>query len=178
MEDALSQSCSIDEASGTVDSVVRRSIEQLFEAHELPATVHASAEPNVAQPSCFCVEIGFEHAGRAGKLHLSVPPPVVAATRPGLQGQEQYQDWTGELSNQLLGRVKHQLLSFAVRLEMGVPVSAPAQLRHDVGGEAASCYLARTSSGEVAVTFEGLPHDAELGREQESGLSEGDCLLF
>lgn len=178
MQDAPSQSCSVDEASGTVDSVVRRSIEQLFEAHELPATVLPSAEPQGGDASCFFAEIPFERDGCSGSLRLSVPAAVVAATRPGLSSREQYQDWTGELSNQLLGRVKHQLLSFAVRLEMGVPVSVPAPPNRGGGTEAASCYLARTNTGDVAVMLVGLPDDTQLGHEGGTGLSEGDCLLF
>ncbi|HYO94898.1 MAG TPA: hypothetical protein VER33_10315 [Polyangiaceae bacterium] len=66
--------------------------------------------------------IGFTSPGYRGSLVVSIPQRVLEQIRaPGTTAA--LSDWTAELSNQLLGRVKNRLLLHGPAINIALPVS-------------------------------------------------------
>ena len=97
---------------------------------------------------------------------------------------EQIADWMGELTNQLLGRIKNKLLSFGVTLEMSTPTvifgidlankDTRARLRRQFafrsGEEPLSVFLDAVSAPGLELTL--------LEEPPPAGIAEGDLALF
>ena len=90
-------------------------------------------------------------------------------------------DWTRELANQLMGRIKNRLLPFNVRLRLGVSSgieSAKLSQRLETSRDL-RVYTGRTLRGEIVVTLEGLPDETELSYVGlASAPTEGATILF
>jgi len=124
--------------------------------------------------------INFTRPGAAGRLTLSLPFPVLELTRVNTGGNLT-SDWSRELTNQLMGRVKNRLLHFNVRIEVGQLLSIDSKLLATQLQRAASSrvYAGRTLRGEVIVTLEGMPEESELTYVGAGTAPiEGDMLLF
>lgn len=64
--------------------------------------------------------LGFSDPSVRGGLALSMPTALARALVPGLDVSDE--DWVGELGNQVLGRVRNQLLRYDLDLGLGTPV--------------------------------------------------------
>ncbi len=86
------------------------------------------AEGDLDEPADgFVAVIGFSGDTMKGALGVTAPPHAVRATHPLAVGDEpltndQIYDWLAELSNQLLGRIKGELMSYGVTLWLASPV--------------------------------------------------------
>jgi hypothetical protein len=96
----------------------------------------------------------------------------------------QIADWTGELSNQLLGRIKNKLLSHGAVLEMSTPtVFFGRELaRKDTSSNIRRHLVFRHGTEPLLVTFDAV---AAAGVElspsvatDEPGIAEGELALF
>jgi CheY-specific phosphatase CheX len=69
--------------------------------------------------------IGFGGRSFRGSLVVSASPGLLVRSCPvACAGNElQQQDWLGELANQLLGRLKAQLLGHGIAIELGTPTT-------------------------------------------------------
>jgi len=68
--------------------------------------------------------IGFAGDELRGALAISMSMDVVRASNTIAESPtpDQSRDWTGELANQILGRVKNRLLRFGAHVGMGTPL--------------------------------------------------------
>lgn len=92
-------------------------------------------------------------------------------------------DWAGEVSNQMLGRLKNKLLAYGVVLSMSTPVVVVG-FRLDVsalsGASRIAC-SAKTPHGVIRVSLDAVAQDGVLLEVREQipmGASEGELLLF
>lgn len=154
----------------------REAMTELFQAYSLDAeptsSAHVADDPTVGV-------IGFTASKLRGNLALLVPAAVIRATQSGSDPM----DWTGELTNQFLGRLKNKLIGYGVALEISTPlVVAGLSLRLQ---EPPGTYTQRvdctTSAGPVHAlisvrTAEGFElSDVPVG---EPIAAEGEMLLF
>jgi CheY-specific phosphatase CheX len=168
-----------------LDSVIEEAVVALF------VSVGLSLSRDVASaksPDDMGASIGFAGPELRGALVLiSTRKLVRFALPPEVQDRtsdEQLADWMGELSNQLLGRIKNKLIAFGVTLSMGTPavmlgldlarkdrhrgVRRHFAFRH--GEESLSVYFDAIASAEVMLKVPSVPPDA--------GIVEGDVAFF
>ena len=108
--------------SGILDRVSRRACESM-----LPGSFVRTGDQFKEPDDGFVAVIGFSGDVIRGVLGVTAPPHVVMAMHPfaavdtSLTNEEVY-DWLAELSNQLLGRIKGELMSYGVNLWLASPV--------------------------------------------------------
>ncbi len=88
---------------------------ELLEAYSVAVSPSDAAHP--AEDPLVGV-IGFTASKLRGNLALLIPSEVVRAT----QRASDVMDWTGELTNQFLGRLKNKLMVYGVALEVSTPL--------------------------------------------------------
>ncbi len=96
----------------------------------------APLSPDAARPAIegrdVIALVPFEGGILGGKLLLAGAPEVLVATLPfqpeGTPPQEMLLDWAGELSNQILGRVKERLVRRGADMDVGVPIAFPGEM--------------------------------------------------
>lgn len=168
---------------GAIDSLVQGSLVELFQAYSVAlAPQTRTARDPLPKTSEICAWIGFTHGAqkRPGRLTLSLSAQVVSLMKVDLGGNRQV-DWARELCNQLMGRVKNRLLQFNVRLSAGLPAAIDAKLLDEQqrATRPARVYVGRTMRGEVVVTIDGLPHEAELVYVGPTNVAnEGEAIFF
>jgi chemotaxis protein CheX len=126
-----------------------------------------------------------------GALAVIASPAAVVASRPEairalvpVPAEEEVRDWAGELSNQLLGRLKNQLLKRGIIFELATPITIFAsELRMPMRRATYGSWLRFDGpDGTVAVRFAlHTPGGWELPAIDESagpGQEEGEMLLF
>ena len=160
----------------TFDSIVVRSIEELFAAYQVqlvPATDVTGTE-EVA----FAGIIGFTGRSIRGTLVLAPTRSLLESSHHASPGA--LRDWAGELANQLIGRIKNRLRGYGLEIHVTTPVilkgmSLAPLPRGDLGP-----YRFASATGSLSVWF-----DVEVGEEVRlvacdvpAGLVEGDAVIF
>jgi hypothetical protein len=170
-------------ALDVVDTVVVASMTALFETYEVdvpePKTLLSAPMPSVQLVGI----IGFSSDEFSGSLTLALPSNVLEHTLPTPNASTA--DWVAELSNQLLGRIKNQMLKYQQVIEMSLPVAvAGHQLRLPAGNNQITRYYVSASQlGGLFVRLDmALSTDVRF-EENEGGvsddcISEGDLMLF
>lgn len=98
----------------TADSCV-----ELFDAYDVPLTTAENSLWALSNEPLFSGVIGFVSAEVRGTCLLACERgPLEKSCPPG----GQIRDWTGELSNQLLGRLKTKLLGHDVEIGLSTPI--------------------------------------------------------
>jgi CheY-specific phosphatase CheX len=131
--------------------------------------------------------LGFTGEQVKGSLVVSCERALLAASHPNLAmgmpvDEGSILDWSGEIANQMLGRVKNKLSAIGIKMSMGTPMTVTGkamQVRAAKDGHAAE-FGFTTSKGALCVHFlvvisEGVRFDAEA---TATAASEGDSLLF
>jgi CheY-specific phosphatase CheX len=126
--------------------------------------------------------IGFAGHGVAGALALWASNGSIAFLAEVAHAQSA-EDWLGELSNQLLGRIKRKLAPYGAVFDLGTPVVvAGEKLRVMSHRPTAAVRIPLTSAaGNVEVSFEMEFRDGfQLSDEpaEDEALAEGEALLF
>ncbi len=67
----------------------------------------------------YCGIMGFVGRGLRGACLLAATPPPLERSRP-VEGS--VRDWTGELTNQLMGKIKTRLFAFGCTVAMTTPI--------------------------------------------------------
>jgi CheY-specific phosphatase CheX len=121
--------------SEILDGVLLRSTEELFGRSGVAVAVPVSEPALQVGDLHVGALIGFDGPQIRGSLMLICTFQVAARTRPSkLGGAAQLssgvsrdwiliRDWTGELANQLVGRVKNRLLIFGIKFQIATPVA-------------------------------------------------------
>jgi hypothetical protein len=127
--------------------------------------------------------IGFAGAHMAGSLAFCTSHDCLKSLAR-LGNTEMSEDWLGELSNQLLGRVKRRLAPHGAAFALSTPVVISGdRLRVSAGVQSRSSLGIRLESnlGHVEVWFEAEFRDGFTLSDQpqdDGTLIEGEALLF
>lgn len=179
------RSSATDEHCDNVDALVQNAMVALFRAYGV-MLVPISWGFLRGVPGAVTTTIGFVRSSAdsgatyAGRLTLSMPSSVVALANGGSSGSARRDDWARELTNQLMGRIKSQLLRFGVPVEIGLPSSIDAHFEHRCEDSSKlHVHAGRTPHGDVLLMLAGMPDESELSAVRlEQALSEGDVVLF
>jgi len=123
----------------------------------------------------------FASPEMTGSLAIFVPHGAHAIARHPEQRQFDPKDWTRELCNQLLGRMKNRLHGCDIDLRTGLPTSVVGNLRerHQPGRSPNLMFGFRSLRGDITVTLTG---EINYLRIRYSGkqvvAKEGDVILF
>lgn len=127
--------------------------------------------------------IGFAGEGMAGSLALSTSHECLVALAK-LGNTEMSEDWLGELSNQLLGRVKRRLAPHGASFSLGTPVVITGdrlRLSQSIKKHSALSCVLDASIGRVEVWFD-VEFRGEFSLSEQlkddGALIEGEALLF
>lgn len=193
--------------SKAIDIVLQRSVIDLFASHGVTVAPVSVTEVGQRKPHCyeFVTVVHFASAQFWGSLAFSAPATTLTGMRQGALGS--VRDWSRELTNQLLGRVKNKLIRYQMNLDVDVPsvfdcriLEAKAsttspfltdpgtafleKLRKKVDPKAkvarrGTLYVFRTVGSEVFVTLHAACCDDALVQVSTApGVEEGDVLLF
>jgi CheY-specific phosphatase CheX len=189
--------------SNVLDQVTTSACEEMFARYGVSAKrVDDDAEPR--EPDFFmCAIIGFAGRDVWGTLILAVTEDISDRSNPllanprltntvlpnvpvgvGPTGRSAgfRRDWVGELSNQLLGRVKHALLRHGIEIHSNLPAVlrgrhlAPLPrvdlkpLKFAVAGGAAAVWLEVDARPGLTI--------GRANANGEAGAAAGDALLF
>jgi hypothetical protein len=162
--------------------IAARACEQLFEHYG----VELAAEPSPADdhaPLLCCGVAGFHGPGIAGNVILGASRDVLTRSSP--TSSPAHRDWTAELANQFVGRMKNQLLEHGVELEQ---LATPAVIRGpDINAGRWQHLPQLTYRGPGDGSLVRIWLDIELGVDFEmleepdpsrAGAREGETLLF
>ncbi len=155
--------------------------QQLFEAYG-----HAVERDAVASECTVAGVIGFVGSGVRGSVVLATVADVGVATRPvAAKSVSEANDWVGELSNQLLGRLKnHYFLAYGVDIQMSAPVTVSGRDLSCVfgnrGGEADKPLHFMSKPGPITIWSElRLDEGFVLGPKAKAACAEeGGMELF
>lgn len=171
------------EAVSLVDGLVLDSTRALFESYGVELHRDGSSLAETLPAVQLVCSIGFSSPELSGSLLLAVPDPVLAQTLPTPGAN--LADWSGELGNQLLGRLKNQLLNYDVAINLALPVvvsggelSLPARAR---GLMRHFSFVSEPGRVFIRMAIE-LSPSAELvrrtGEGETVGMDEGELIFF
>lgn len=112
------------QSQDAVDGAVHQAVSGLFEAYGYLVAPLAPPQTTSADRECSDMAgvIGFCSEQVNGTVVISTSEDVVLGTVPAGIERPHTSDWLGELSNQLLGRLKNQLSEFGIVLHVSTPV--------------------------------------------------------
>ena len=125
--------------------------------------------------------IRFSGKGYTGLLTLAVPVEVIDLTRKESKLATNQRDWTRELTNQLMGRIKNRLMRFQIQPQIALPTvwEREGPLRHGKFSDAAIGYLFRTLRGQLLVVLDASIDESVFNYSgSEITGSEGDVIFF
>ena len=152
---------------------------ELFQAYD----IDVSAAPHYQLPeneSVLSGIIGFSGDSLQGTLVLCASQTLLESSAFGNTSAE---DWIGELANQLLGRIKNQLLGFGITIYLSTPVMMRGEnldpsYRHP---GVKPIYLCGSSDGAV-IWFDFEPSEGvelvPVNGTDAPSQKEGELLLF
>jgi hypothetical protein len=163
-----------------IESLVQACLVDLFNAYEVAfAPLPNWSLASYAVPEASVSETFRTADGGSGRLTLSLPTDLLEHML-GADSTSVRMDWARELANQLVGRIKNRLLSFGVRLELGLPTVLDTRtLVHqlqDLSG--LRVYVGRTRHGLVLITVHGLPADHALSYVGTSANAAEGAMLW
>jgi CheY-specific phosphatase CheX len=112
----------------TLSVLLGDSATQLFEYYKVPIKSAQHHGDREGQPGELAAFIGFTGAHMKGSLLLTTSRALVTASNPQTASgtilpEEDLRDWLGELSNQLVGRLKIKLLDYGVAIDLSTPTT-------------------------------------------------------
>jgi hypothetical protein len=156
----------------------------------LPIDVHpqdvTEVNPRVEQLAAF---IGFSGEPLRGAVTLLAPTELVRVSYPlrlkeGLQGSLDLFDWSGEIVNRLLGRIKADLAARGVEIEPSTPKAMMGeQLQFSLAQRSAVCALEfGCANHSVIILVDAVSTTGVILLDEQvkqSGVpEEGELLLF
>jgi CheY-specific phosphatase CheX len=107
-------------AVSLVDGLVRSAAEALFQTYGVKLEPDGTPLSRTLKNTQLLGVIGFSSRDLSGALLMALPRALVERTLPAPDANPG--DWCGELTNQLLGRLKNQLLKYQVAVNLSLPV--------------------------------------------------------
>jgi hypothetical protein len=173
--EAMYQQLNADVGVQVVDLLAKSCIE-LFAAYGVTLTARGAPWVTTDEPLLSGV-IGFVGSRVRGTCLLaSTEPPITASSPPGGRAR----DWVGELTNQLMGRMKSKLVARGLTVELTTPIVLSGVRIEPLPKAKLEPIVLSAEQGPVLVwlEFETTP-DFRLEAEREGFCgTEGDVLLF
>ncbi len=171
------------ESISLVDGLVQDAARALFATYGVKLELDGSPVAKTLQSVQMISMIGFSSQALSGSLLLALPDAIVDRTLPAPDAS--LADWSGELANQLLGRLKNQLLKYQVVINLSLPVvvsgagfSLPSKTRQLTRYFSFVCDEGRMfvrMDMELCPSIE-LVRQADVKTDQS--VDEGELLLF
>jgi CheY-specific phosphatase CheX len=169
-----------------IDGFLSSAVRELFAAHGLSLSEVEYRGQGVEVP--FASTIGFTSSKIVGVLVLTASRDLVALSLPenlkkGKISDEMIADWTGELSNQALGRLKNRFYAAGIDIALSTPaVFAGKELRHFFQPSIVYRSIMFGGAGALLAEFQancesGLEIEEERPTE-EPAPPEGEALFF
>lgn len=160
-----------------LDQLVAENCLRLFADYQLDIRAEAPAKARVAEPFLLCGIIGFTSKHLRGALVLATTREPLERTNPATAS---HRDWICELSNQLLGRVKNQMLGRGVEVFPSTPIALRGEHLSPVLQQRLVAELFTADGGVVCVWMD---CEFEPGFEltefvQPNTIPEGGSILF
>lgn len=164
-----------------IDDLVFDCCRDLFSAYKLDVHPRDRSDFPATEELAVCGVMGFGGKLMRGALVLAATNEPLERTNP--EGYGSQRDWVCELANQLMGRVKNQLLALGVEILLATPAGlsganlspAPSKLRAPQVFAAANGFVVVWIDCEYAEGFELRVTPSE---HFEAALPEGDSVLF
>lgn len=174
------------ESLARIDSFLVSSAKDLLASHGVDLEEAGFRAEGIEEP--YASTIGFTAQGHRGVLVLtasrslavlSLPPSLRAGEVP----EALIADWTGELSNQMLGRLKNQFHSVGIDIALSTPtVFAGKELRHLALASPITRTILLKGGGFLLVEFQAdFDEDFEIpegGAGAGEAPAEGEVLFF
>lgn len=166
----------------TLATIVQSSTVELFRVFDIavaPTAVQKGLPVDLEQH--LSAAATFAHPALNGSIALFLPAEVYSIARQPVQRPYESKDWTRELCNQLLGRIKNRLHGCDIDLRTGLPTSVTGTLleRHRSEKPPEALFGFRTLRGAITVTLTGT---IDYSRIRYTGTNctakEGDVILF
>jgi hypothetical protein len=162
-----------------LDQLVADHCCKLFADYKLEIRTGECAVP-VDERFLLCGILGFTSQQMRGALVLATTKEPLQRTSP--VANPSHRDWICELVNQLLGRIKNQLLTRGVEIFPSTPVSLRGEYLSPVLQQRLIAELFIADGGVVCVWMD-CEFDADFVLAEEttgdaSALAEGESLLF
>ena len=120
--------------------------------------------------------MGFVGDRVRGTCLLAAPQGTVQAAAPKDAGAR---DWVGELSNQLVGRLKAKLMARGATIALSTPVVLRGVKLSPLPRTDVAPVVFESTAGKVLVWLEvEIEDDFQLGEERALKASEGELLVF
>jgi hypothetical protein len=164
-----------------VDTIIQSSTVELLQSYDLAVAPRGRSEVKGYAPACESIGIiDFEGPKLAGRLTLSIPAAVFSIPNAHRTPNTTLADWTRELTNQLMGRIKNRLIQFQVKLRTHLPtVLSGAALEIQNRTRTEILYSFGSLRGEIKVTVDASLAGAVLEYSNASVLvPEGELILF
>ena len=148
----------------------------LFGAYRVPLASAGAAWGESDRPLLSGV-IGFVGSRVRGTCLLaSTEPPIAASCPPG----GRLRDWVGELTNQLMGRLKSKLVARDLSVELSTPIVLSGVKIQPLPKAKLEPTVLSAMHGEVLVWLEIETAPGFVLADERDGLSgsEGDVLIF
>ena len=169
--------CENGEVANTVTEIIGSACQELFEAYGLPLTALTDAD-QVPGTLVLCGIMGFVGSGVRGACLLAGTREPFEKSRPS---EGALRDWVGELTNQLMGRVKLKLLRRGAEIALTTPIVLQGEHIAPLPRQHLLPSIFAASAGHVLVWLElETKPGFELGVESDEELepAEGEALFF
>ena len=170
------------------EQVASAACQELFARYGVTVQRATDADQPISPDFLLCSVIGFTGRDVRGTLVLALTEELsglsnpIAGSSPGARSDRATQrDWVGELSNQLLGRIKIELLRRGVEIYLNLPAVLLGQHLAPLPRAQLKPLKFTLANGAAAVWIElearpGFTIEAADGDDQGPGA--GDALLF
>jgi hypothetical protein len=161
----------------TLRTLAESSVSQLFSDYGVQLAPGRSE--SMRDHRLFFGIVGFCGPQMRGSAVLACAEPVILASDPVQSGPR---SWTGELTNQFIGRFKNQLLSFGVEIYITTPVVFRGdQLNLEARPRSSESAFHTAEGHHVAVWVDTDPVPGFVLEEPKEGrtvILEGEAMMF
>jgi hypothetical protein len=163
-----------------LDRLVAESCLRLFADYKLEIHARQPGEGAATEPFLLCGILGFTSRHMRGALVLATSREPLERTSP--VANPSHRDWICELVNQLLGRLKNQMLSCGVEIFPSTPIALRGEHLCPVLQQRLVAELFTAEGGAVCVWMDCEFDDSfalgDAGCLDTPPVSEGEIVLF
>ncbi len=189
----MTQALQIPEAGAKLSEIIQASVAEatieMFEDQGVSSIDAFGGEERFLTDASTAAVIGFTSDNVRGSMVINVDTSMAIATRPAELGPidvddtDAIQDWTGELSNQLLGRAKNKVVRFGELLAMSTPMALSAREVQWKPGQSTHTFkmFYESECGRLLVIMAMSITDDKIMQpqtEDDDAAAEGDLVLF
>jgi CheY-specific phosphatase CheX len=168
-----------------IDGFLTSSTQDLFRANGIDIAPNSQKRADVDSP--LTATIGFTSPNLRGLLVLTLDRGLAARSLPPNLGKEKpgdviVADWTGELSNQLLGRLKNRFHATGIDISLSTPIVFMGKEMRHFTNQSPIHRMLFFADGRVLVELQAnFDRDFEIEEDSEDlepSQPEGEALFF